>query len=87
MTISSVSLSYMAVKPLQFQAPTSSIDDIFLPNVAMPNLLTVPTLMQTNLGQSYRGSNLRRYCIEDHYHELVSGINKLELLFNRSKGY
>jgi len=38
----------MTVKALQFQAPTSSVDDVHLPNVAMPYLLIVLALTQTN---------------------------------------
>ena len=40
--------THMTVKPLQFQAPTSSVDDVYLPNVVIHNFLLVPTLTQTN---------------------------------------
>jgi len=65
--------SHMQVKPLQFQAPTGSLDDVFVPDVVLFRLSDgIVTDANHSIGQSDGGSCLRGSNIENNHYELVS---------------
>ena len=76
-----ISALHMTVKPLQFQAPVSSVNDIFFPDVCPSHCFRSYHHSIYNLpGQSYSGSRLCRSNIKDDCHELVSGAHQFRLL-------
>ena len=68
-----IAASHMQVKPLQFQAPTGSLDDVFVPDVVFFRLPdAIVTNANNSIGQSDSGSGLRGSNIENDRYELVS---------------
>ena len=83
-----VSALYMRVKPLQFEAPVSSLNNVFLPDVCPPNSFRSYHYSTHNLiGRSHSGSHLCRSNIEDDCHELVSRIDQRRLQIKCIQGF
>jgi len=83
-----ISALHMTVKPLQFQAPVGSVNDIFLPDVCPLNRFrSYHHSIYNFTGQSHSGSRLCRSNIKDDRHELVSGAHQFGLQIEYIKGF